>query len=226
MATLETMPRDAAQHIFRLAFFRDYASLSVRQLKFLLKDRDVSIDGVVEKHELVELAHASDAASGTESDVNQRGVGRGNREYGPPSGADPKLPPSVEVPQLPRPEVYVHKRDAPQVPFDPVPVGVTLGLNAVKAAVHISMVSKELGDVVMDDTLWSAQLDALEEAFEDGVDPGTAKTRRTLRAPRFGQIQRPAAQGVVGHVVRLQPIPCAVQIRQGAVRGLFQSLPH
>jgi hypothetical protein len=53
MATLETMPRDAAQHIFRLAFFRDYASLSVRQLKFLLKDRDVSIDGVVEKHELV-----------------------------------------------------------------------------------------------------------------------------------------------------------------------------
>jgi hypothetical protein len=175
MATLEPMPRDAAQHIFRLAFFRDYASLSVRQLKFLLKDRDVSIDGVVEKHELVELAHASDAASGTESDVNQRGVRRGKSEYGPPSGADPKLPPSVEVPQLPRPEVYVHKRDAPQVPFDPV--GVTLGLNAVKAAVHISMVSNELGDVVMDDTLWSAPLDALEEAFEDGEDPGTDKTK-------------------------------------------------
>jgi hypothetical protein len=97
MTTFETLPRDVALNIFRFAFFPDYASLSVRELKS-----------------------------------------------------------SLQVPTLPPPEVYVPKRDAPQVPFDPVPVGVTRGLIAVKAALHISTVSKELKLVAMDDTLWSA----------------------------------------------------------------------
>ena len=179
MATLETLPRDVALHILRFALFPDdfdYASLSVGELKLLLKERHVSFDDVAEKHELVELARTSDAASGTEGDVNQRGVGRGEPDYfKPPTGATTKLPPSLEVPTLPPPEVFVPKRDAPQVPFDPVPVGVTFGLNAVKAAVHISTVSKERKRVVMDDTLWSAPLDALKKEFEAEKDPGTDK---------------------------------------------------
>ena len=177
MATLETLPRDVALHILRFAFFPDfdYASLSVAELQVLLKHRQVSFDGVEEKQELVELARTSDATSGTESDVNQRGVGRGDHDWDkpPPTVAAAKLPTSLEVPTLPRPEVFVPKRNAPQVPFDPVPVGVTFGSNAVNAAVHISTVSKELKHMVTDDTLWSAPLAALEEAFKAEGDPGT-----------------------------------------------------
>jgi hypothetical protein len=83
----------------------------------------------------------------------------------------PGGPASLKVPKLPRPEVHVAKRDAPQVPFDLVPAGVTAGLNAVKAAAHVATASKALRDVVMDDALWEEPLDALEQVFQLGDDP-------------------------------------------------------
>lgn len=104
----------------------------------------------------------------------------------------PGGPASLKVPKLPRPEVHVAKRDAPQVPFDPVPAGVTAGLNAVKAAAHIATASKALRDVVMDDALWEEPLDALEQVFQLGDDPldpdedfaGPAEKKKKYRDPR------------------------------------------
>ena len=106
----------------------------------------------------------------------------------------PGGPASLKVPQLPRPEVHVAKRDAPQVPFDPVPAGVTAGLNAVKAAAHIATVAKALRDVVMDDALWKEPLAALKQVFELGDDPldpdqsgafsGSAEKKKKYRDPR------------------------------------------
>ena len=99
---------------------------------------------------------------------------------------------SLEVPQLPRPEVHVARRDAPQVPFDPVPAGVTAGLDAVKAAAHIATASKALRDVVMDDALWKKPLAALKRVFRLGDDPlnpshgfyGSALQKEKYRDPR------------------------------------------
>ena len=104
----------------------------------------------------------------------------------------PGGPASLEVPELPRPEVHVARRDAPQVPFDPVPAGVTAGLNAVKAAAHIATASKALRDVVMDDALWEEPLAALEQVFQLGDDPldpdqdfdGPAQKKKKYRDPR------------------------------------------
>lgn len=108
----------------------------------------------------------------------------------------PGGPASLKVPKLPRPEVHVAKRDAPQVPFDPVPAGVTAGLNAVKAAAHIATASKALRDVVMDDALWKEPLAALEQVFQLGDDPldpaqseggafaGPAEKKEKYRDPR------------------------------------------
>tara|TARA_B110000977_G_scaffold158555_1_gene202075 strand:- start:5557 stop:6222 length:666 start_codon:yes stop_codon:yes gene_type:complete len=184
MTTLVTLPRDAALHMLRFAFFPgfDYASPRVNELKFLLRDRDLSFDGLVEKRELVELARTSDATSGTDGNVNLRGMRRGVRNsMTPPTGADAKLPPSLVVPTIPRPEEARR-----QAPFDTVPAGVTLGLNSMKAAVHVSTVSQELKHVVMDDSLWSGPLAALEEAFKAGEDPRTNRRNRDegiLRRP-------------------------------------------
>lgn len=101
---------------------------------------------------------------------------------------------SLEVPQLPRPEVHVARRDAPQVPFDPVPAGVTAGLDAVKTAAHIATASKALRDVVMDDALWKKPLAALKRVFRLGDDPlnlvhggaflGSALQKQKYRDPR------------------------------------------
>jgi hypothetical protein len=106
----------------------------------------------------------------------------------------PGGPASLEVPEVPRPEVHVAKRNAPQVPFDPVPAGVTAGLNAVKAAAHIATASKALRDVVMDDALWKEPLAALGQAFQLGDDPldpatwksfsGSAQKKKKYRDPR------------------------------------------
>ena len=104
----------------------------------------------------------------------------------------PGGPASLKVPELPRPEVHVAKRNAPQVPFDPVPAGVTAGLNAVKDAAHIVTAAKALRDVVMDDALWKEPLAALEQVFELGSDPldpdesfsGSALKKKKYRDPR------------------------------------------
>ena len=107
----------------------------------------------------------------------------------------PGGPASLKVPELPRPEVHVARRDAPQVPFDPVPAGVTAGLNAVKAAAHVATASKALRDVVMDDALWEEPLAALEQVFQLGHDPlnpvwygssfdGPAQKKKKYRDPR------------------------------------------
>jgi hypothetical protein len=108
----------------------------------------------------------------------------------------PGGPASLEVPELPRPEVHVARRDAPQVPFDPVPAGVTAGLNAVKAAAHIATASKALRDVVMDDALWEEPLAALEQVFQLGDDPldpdesfsGSALKKKKYRDPRHEKV--------------------------------------
>ena len=108
----------------------------------------------------------------------------------------PGGPASLEVPELPRPEVHVAKRNAPQVPFDPVPAGVTAGLNAVKAAAHIATAAKALRDVVMDDALWEEPLAALEQVFQLGDDPldpvcggfsGSALKKKKYRDPRHDE---------------------------------------
>lgn len=106
----------------------------------------------------------------------------------------PGGPASLEVPELPRPEVHVAKRNAPQVPFDPVPAGVTAGLNALKAAARIATAAKALRDVVMDDALWKEPLAALGQAFQLGDDPldpatwksfsGSAQKKKKYRDPR------------------------------------------
>ena len=106
----------------------------------------------------------------------------------------PGGPASLVVPQLPRPEVHVARRDAPQVPFDPVPAGVTAGLDAVKTAAHIATASKALRDVVMDDALWKKPLAALKRVFRLGDDPlnqvhggaflGSALQKKKYRDPR------------------------------------------
>jgi len=79
-----------------------------------------------------------------------------------PHGSWPK---SLWIPELPEP-VEPLTWEAPggcdQVPFDPVPPGVTEGLHAVKAAIVISTVSKSFMSLARDASMWKAVLDAAE----------------------------------------------------------------
>ena len=101
--------------------------------------------------------------------------------------ADTKVPVSLDVPEIPRPEVYKERvDDTGQVPFDPVPVGVRQGLNAVKNAANASVVSRSYKHLVLDEELWEPPLAALEEAFKAGpskkITPGNQITE--YRDPR------------------------------------------
>ena len=78
---------------------------------------------------------------------------------------DGSFPESLKVPELPIP-VEPLTWDDDQVPFDPVPPGVTEGLRAAKAAGRISTVSKSFMSLARDASMWKAVLDAAEVACE------------------------------------------------------------
>ena len=83
------------------------------------------------------------------------------------------IPKSLDVPRIPRPEVYIPVRGAPQVPFDPVPRGIREGFDAVSAAEVASLVSEPFKSLAQNDALWEAPLSALQKAFEAGDHPNT-----------------------------------------------------
>ena len=90
-----------------------------------------------------------------------------------------EIPKSLDVPEIPRPEIYIPVRDTPQVPFDPVPRGIREGLDAVFFAAQIaSLVSKSFKSLAQDDALWEAPISALEKAFEAGDHPNTLDTNK------------------------------------------------
>ena len=78
---------------------------------------------------------------------------------------DGSFPESLKVPELPIP-VEPLTWDDDQVPFDPVPPGVTEGLRAAKAAGRISTVSRSFMSLARDASMWKAVLDAAEVACE------------------------------------------------------------
>jgi len=87
---------------------------------------------------------------------------RGPSLSGSSCGSWPK---SLWVPELPIP-VEPLTWDDDQVPFDPVPPGVTEGLRAAKAAGRISTVSRSFMSLARDASMWKAVLDAAEVACE------------------------------------------------------------
>ena len=93
-----------------------------------------------------------------------------------------EIPKSLDVPEIPRPEIYIPVRDTPQVPFDPVPRGIREGLDAASAAEVASLVSKPLKSLAQDDALWEAPLSALEKAFEAGDHPNTLSREDSVSA--------------------------------------------
>jgi hypothetical protein len=93
-----------------------------------------------------------------------------------------EIPKSLDVPRIPRPEVYVPVRKTPQVPFDPVPRGIREGLDTVSAAEVASLVSKTFNRLAQDDALWEAPLSALQKAFEAGDHPNTLSREDSVLA--------------------------------------------
>jgi hypothetical protein len=113
-----------------------------------------------------------------------------------------EIPKSLNVPEIPRPEVYIPVRDAPQVPFDPVPRGVREGLDAVSAAGVASLVSEPFKSLAQDDALWEAPLSALEKAFEAGDHPNT-EAKRT--GGQMSEIFNMISESVIKHGTYLDP---------------------
>ena len=85
-------------------------------------------------------------------------------------GPDGSFPESLKVPELPICDEPTRATratwDDDQVPFDPVPPGVTEGLRAAKAAGMISTVSRSFMSLARDDSMWKMVLEVLEKACE------------------------------------------------------------